>query len=115
LDTSALVAAQRDGFDLDRVDDDEPAVAAVTIAELGVGVEPASGRGRRARQAFLDDLLAVVDYNVHVATVHPLRLVDTRRSGQPRGAHDLIVAATARATGRVVLTLDRVGSPIFVV
>lgn len=44
--------------DLDALiaDDDEPAVAAITIAELGVGVEIATGKRRQARRAFLDDL-----------------------------------------------------------
>ncbi len=31
---------------------------------------------------------------------------EVRRSGRPRGAHDLIVAATARATARTVITAD---------
>jgi predicted nucleic acid-binding protein len=29
--------------------------------------------------------------------------------GTPRGAHDLIIAATARATSRTVVTSDRTG------
>jgi tRNA(fMet)-specific endonuclease VapC len=29
-----------------------------------------------------------------------------KRAGKPRGAHDLIIAATAIATGRSVLTTD---------
>jgi tRNA(fMet)-specific endonuclease VapC len=30
-----------------------------------------------------------------------------RRAGRPRGAHDLIIAATAAAAGRTVVTADR--------
>jgi tRNA(fMet)-specific endonuclease VapC len=46
LDTSVLIGVERDGFDLDELidDADEPAVAAITIAELGVGVEIAAGK-----------------------------------------------------------------------
>ena len=33
-------------------------------------------------------------------------LAHARRSGRPRGAHDLQIAATARATGRVLITTD---------
>lgn len=33
-------------------------------------------------------------------------LARARRSGRPRGAHALIIAATARAGGRVVVTAD---------
>lgn len=35
--------------------------------------------------------------------------------GTPRGAHDLIIAATARATGRIVLTADRSALALYVV
>ena len=93
-------------------DDDEPAIAAITVAELGVGVELASGRRRTNRRAFLDDVLAtlqVIDYGVDVARAHTALLVAVRRAGRPRGAHDLIIAATARATNRTVVTFDRAG------
>jgi predicted nucleic acid-binding protein len=60
---STLIDARRVGVDLDALiaDDDEPAVAAITIAELGVGIEIA------------------------------------------------IIAATARANDRTVVTADRSG------
>jgi tRNA(fMet)-specific endonuclease VapC len=91
-------------------DDDDVAVAAVTVAELRVGVLLAKGRGRTARQSFLDDLLGavpVLDYDLDIALVHADLLVDVRKQGLPRGAHDLVIAATARAAGRVVVTADR--------
>ncbi|MSV79453.1 MAG: PIN domain-containing protein [Actinobacteria bacterium] len=114
LDTNVLIAAGRGAFDLDRMiaDDDEPAIAAITVAELGVGVELASGRRRTNRRAFLDDVLAtlqVIDYGVDVARAHTALLVAVRSAGRPRGAHDLIIAATARATNRTVVTFDRAG------
>lgn len=109
-----LIAAERGAFDLDRLiaDDDEPAIAAITIAELGVGVEFATGRRKSNRRAFLDDLLEtlpVIDYGIDVATAHTALLLAVRRAGRPRGAHDLIIAATARATARTVVTSDRTG------
>lgn len=109
-----MVHAERSSLDLDALiaDDDEPAIAAVTVAELGVGVELASGKRRQARRAFLDDLVAslpVVAYDLVVARAHTELLVAARVSGRPRGAHDLIIAATARATGRTVVTTDRTG------
>ena len=114
LDTSSLIDAERVGADLDALiaDDDEPAVAAITIAELGVGVEIATGKRRQARRAFVDDLVAalpIIDYDLDVARAHTQLLVAVRRSGRPRGAHDLIIAATARATQRTVVTVDRSG------
>lgn len=101
-------------FDLDELIDDldEPAIASITVAELGVGVELATGRRRANRRAFVDELLntvPVIDYDVNVAAAHAALLVAVRRAGQPRGAHDLIIAATARSTGRTVVTADRGG------
>jgi tRNA(fMet)-specific endonuclease VapC len=58
----------------------------------------------------LDDVLSVVpvlDYDLDVAVAHADLLVEVRRQGLPRGAHDLVIAATARAAGRVVITADR--------
>ncbi len=93
-------------------DDDEPAVAAITIAELGVGVRVATGKRRRARSEFLDDIvnsLPVIGYDLVVARVHTELLVAVRKAGRPRGAHDLIIAATALSTGRMVVTSDKQG------
>jgi tRNA(fMet)-specific endonuclease VapC len=114
LDTNVLIEAERTSIDLDALiaDDDEPAVAAITIAELGVGVEMATGRRRRARSEFLDDLidnLPIIQYDLGVARAHTDLLVAVRTLGRPRGAHDLIIAATALATGRTVVTSDRHG------
>jgi len=41
----------------------------------------------------------VVDYTLEVAVQHAALLAHVRRVGRPVGAHDLIIAATARATG----------------
>jgi tRNA(fMet)-specific endonuclease VapC len=85
-------------------------MAAVTIAELREGVELSSGRSRTVRQTFLDDVVSVVpviDYDARVAEAHAHLLVSVRRQGRTRGAHDLIIAATALASNRTVLTADR--------
>jgi tRNA(fMet)-specific endonuclease VapC len=90
-------------------DEDDVAIAAITVAELRVGVELATGRRRAARRAFLGDVVAaipVLDYTLAVAEAHARLLVAVRQQGVPRGAHDLIIAATARAAGRVVVTAD---------
>lgn len=111
LDTTFLVDAERTGDALDVViaDDDDVAIAAITVAELRVGAMLATGRVRRARTAFVDDVLAVVPvvvYDVGVAAVHAELLVEVRRQGKPRGAHDLLIAATAKASRRAVVTAD---------
>jgi len=111
LDTTFLVDADRSGGALDALidDEDEAAVAAVTVAELRVGVLLSTARYRDGRQAFLDDVLAslpVIDYDSAVATAHADLLAYVRRQGSPRGAHDLMIAATAVAHGRTVVTAD---------
>lgn len=90
-------------------DDDDVAIAAITVAELRVGVELARGKARAARKAFVDDVLAVVPvvpYDQAIAEVHARLLAEIRRQGRPRGAHDLLIASTAAATGRMVVTAD---------
>ena len=110
LDTSVLVAAER-GAPLTAVlpDDADVAVAALTLAELAVGVELASARYRTARAAFVADVrrtLPALPYDDRVADAHAALLAAVRRAGRPRGAHDLIVAATAAAWDRTVVTRD---------
>jgi tRNA(fMet)-specific endonuclease VapC len=114
LDTTILIDAERDPAAVDEViaDDDDTAIAAVTVAELQVGASLADGMRRTARLAFIDAVVAVVpviSYDLSVAMAHAGLLVATRKSGQPRGAHDLIIAATAVAAGRVVVTADPIG------
>jgi tRNA(fMet)-specific endonuclease VapC len=48
----------------------------------------------------------VLPYDLDVAEAHAQLLVAVRQQGLPRGAHDLIIAATARASSRLVVTAD---------
>ena len=52
------------------------------------------------------DVIPILDYDQAVASSHAELLVVVRRQGRPRGAHDLIVAATAKATQREVVSAD---------
>lgn len=85
------------------------AVAAITVAELLVGVHLADEAHRSARQQFVDDItevVPIVDYDGAVASSHAELLAVVRRQGRPRGAHTLIIAATARATQREIVSAD---------
>lgn len=85
------------------------AVAAVTVAELVLGVALADDDHRDARQAFIDGVVAaipVLGYDLGVARAHARLLLATRRQGRPRGAHDLLIAATALAASRTIVTAD---------
>ncbi|MFI5757371.1 PIN domain-containing protein [Streptomyces sp. NPDC051569] len=112
LDTGVLIAAERGRVSLSahlRQSNDDVCVSAVTAAELLQGVELADGRTREKRQAFIEGVLALVpveEYTLEVARIHARLLAHVRREGRPRGAHDLIIAATAAATARTVVTLD---------
>lgn len=112
LDTTLLVDAERGGDQLDRLidDEDDVAIAAVTLAELTVGARLASGRRQGRRQAYVDEVLSaipVLPYDESIAAEHADLLVAVRRSGRPRGAHDLIIAATARGHRRTIVSADR--------
>ena len=111
LDTTFLIDAEREAVDLDALigDDDDVAMAAITVAELLVGVELASPNNREAREVYVDEVVAsipVIPYDRDVAVEHAQLLVAVRNTGRPRGAHDLLIAATARASNRVVITAD---------
>lgn len=106
--------AERGGDSLSAaVDDgDDVAVAAITLAELKVGVQLAKGRRREKRERFVAAVLGAVSvevYDLDVAEAHAALLAHVRRTGAPRGAHDLIIAATARARERQVVSSDRAG------
>lgn len=109
-----MVDAERGGDALDEAigDSDDVAVAAITVAELRVGVQLAKGRRRDKRERFVAAVLGAVSiepYDLEVAEAHAVLLSHVRRVGTPRGAHDLIIAATARARERQVVSLDRSG------
>lgn len=111
LDTTFLVDAERDERDLDAVldDEDDVAVAAITVAELLVGVELASQEHRDQRRDFVEDVVRsvpVIPYDLSIAREHAVLLTVVKRAGRSRGAHDLLIAATARATQRCVVTAD---------
>lgn len=114
LDTSVLVAAERSARTLESLaaDEDDVAFAAITVAELYLGIHLGGEDRRRRREEFLGRLLetfVVEPYDVDSAREHAFLLAETRRTGRSRGAHDLIIAATARARSRTVVTLDAAG------
>jgi tRNA(fMet)-specific endonuclease VapC len=111
LDSTVLIAAERTARTLNRLisDEDDVAIAAITAAELLVGVELADARRRSTRTAFVRsvlDTIPIENYDLQVARAHAVLLAHTRRAGTPRGAHDLLIAATAVARERTVVSTD---------
>jgi tRNA(fMet)-specific endonuclease VapC len=114
LDTSSLIEAERrEGDLLESLNDvDDVAISAITVAELRVGIGLTKGRRRANRELFVAsvlDAISIESYDLEVAEAHAQLMVHVRRAGTPRGAHDLIIAATALARDREVVTLDRRG------
>jgi tRNA(fMet)-specific endonuclease VapC len=80
------------------------------VAELQVGVELATGKATRSRLELLDEIVAsipILDYDLAVARAHARLLVIVRQQGRHRGAHDLIIAATALSSSRSLVTADQ--------
>jgi tRNA(fMet)-specific endonuclease VapC len=115
IDTGVLIASERGRTGPMGViaEDDDLVIAAITVAELRTGIELATERHRAARAEFLVkvlETLPVEPYDLATAEAHGRLLAHVHRGGTKRGAHDLIIAATAVATKRTVLTTDRSAS-----
>lgn len=110
LDTNVLIAYERGTIDRAALDADELAMAAVSIAEYRVGIEladtPVRAADRSRVLAVIMSAVDVLDYTEATAAHHASLIAHARRTGRPRGAHDLIIAAHALETGRLVLSRD---------
>jgi tRNA(fMet)-specific endonuclease VapC len=109
IDTGVLIAIERGRLDVDTVLGlDDAAIAAITAMELLVGVERADTAHRQARAVRVEAILSslpVEPYNVGIARAHA-RLAVAMAKGRPRSANDMMIAATAAATSRILLTTD---------
>ena len=110
LDTNILIAYERGTMDRSSLDDDELAIASVSVAEYRVGIEMADTADRAAERAralvAITSAVDVLDYTQATAAHHGRLLAHVCRSGSPRGAHDLIIAAHGAQTGRTILSRD---------
>jgi predicted nucleic acid-binding protein len=108
LDAKLLIAYERGMIDRSVLDADELAIAAVSIAEYRVGIELADTAARAADRAralaAITTAVDVLDYTEATATCHAKLIAHAHRTGTPRGAHDLIIAAHAAQTDRTILT-----------
>jgi len=110
LDTTVVIAYERGTIDRSSLDEDELAIASVSVAEYRVGIELADTAARAADRAralaVITSAVDVLDYTQATAAHHGRLLAHARRTGTPRGAHDLIIAAHAAETGRTILSHD---------
>lgn len=110
LDTNVLIAYERGTLDRAALDEDELAIAAITVAEYRTGIELADTAERAADRsralAAITSAVEVLEYTEATAVHHARLIAHARRSGRARGAHDLIIAAHAAQTERVLLSGD---------
>jgi tRNA(fMet)-specific endonuclease VapC len=110
LDTTVVIGYERGTIDRSALDDDELALASISVAEYRVGIELADSADRAAERAralaVITSAIDVLDYTPVTATHHGRLLAHARRTGRPRGAHDLIIAAHAAETGRTIMSHD---------
>jgi tRNA(fMet)-specific endonuclease VapC len=114
IDTSIFVEAERGKFDLgawlSARSDELFAISAITASELLHGVHRApAGRRREARRAFVDSVLTtypIHPFDAEAAVVHAEKWAAMQAKGQPIGAHDLLIAATALLHDYAVATFN---------
>lgn len=112
VDSSVFIVLERQGQSLDSLEafsQGEPIVlATISISELLVGAHRAESIERKLRrEGFVDAILerfAVLPFDTQIARIHSKIAADLQMQGQTVGAHDLIIAATAIASGYAVLT-----------
>jgi tRNA(fMet)-specific endonuclease VapC len=90
--------------------DEDRAISVITVSELLHGVHRAHGAVRMQRRAFVEHVLAgmeAIPITEPIARVHAEIWSHLVERGEPVGAHDLWIAATALAHGLGVATRNR--------
>lgn len=117
LDTGIVVLLCRGGEAGNRLDEtyglatrrEVPLLSVISVGELLAFARNASWGGRK--EARLRELLAnlvIVDVNREpVLTAYADLSAHIKRAGTPMGQNDVWIAATARATGATLLTIDK--------
>jgi tRNA(fMet)-specific endonuclease VapC len=108
VDTNVFIRFEKSGKSIDWESSQKVYISAVIVSELLMGVHRANTEVRRQRRsAFVEAILSgvgVLDFTLPIARVHAEIAADLATKGQMIGAHDLIIAATARYHDLSVLT-----------
>jgi tRNA(fMet)-specific endonuclease VapC len=110
IDTDLLVDLERGVLNPDvekAIGTEDRAISVITVSELLHGVYRANGAKRTRRRAFVEHLLAgmrAIEITEQIARVHADVWAQLAAHGQPIGAHDLWIAATALAHGMGIAT-----------
>ena len=108
LDTSVLIAVDEEGqLDLPP----SVAISVITLGELRAGVlrasRPDARASRAARLAAVRRAFSALDVNADIADTYGAALAHARETRRAAKASDLLIIATAMATGRGLITGDR--------
>lgn len=107
LDTSAVIGSP-DAVDLRS--DDTAAISVITVGELHAGVllasDPSVRALRQARLAAVRSSFVPLPVDEPIAETYGELLSIARAERRATKATDLLIIATARATGRTLVTLD---------
>lgn len=114
LDTSVLIAAERQQFDLVRLFSAQGEasffIAAITASELLHGVERAQTAAQKQnRSRFVEAVLAqleVIDFDLPAARRHAVLWAALEQTGRMIGPHDLLIGATALEHDHTLVTLN---------
>ncbi len=111
IDTDLLIGIERrDSAVGALLGEEQCAISVITVSELLHGVLRARGNARARRRAFVEHVLAglqAIPITENVARVHADVWTDLADRGEPIGAHDLWIAATAIAHGLGLATGNR--------
>ncbi|HEY7330532.1 MAG TPA: type II toxin-antitoxin system VapC family toxin [Gemmataceae bacterium] len=111
VDTNVLIRFEKDGKAID-LSPWKPAervyISVVTVSELLIGVHRADTEERRQRRsAFVESIISgisVLNFTIDCARMHAQIYAILAKKGQLIGAHDLLIAATARYHDFSILT-----------
>jgi tRNA(fMet)-specific endonuclease VapC len=113
VDTSILIQAERRGLSPRHLGIDpgeDVAMSSLTVSELLFGLHKAQTAARReGRQAFIDmavESIQVLPFDLVAAEIHARIWATLESLGQRIGPHDTIIAATALAHNRAILTAN---------
>jgi predicted nucleic acid-binding protein len=111
VDTNVFIRFEKGGRPIDLSPWDQSGrvyTSVVTITELLMGVHRADSADRRQRRsAFVEAIIvgvSVLDFTIDCARAHAEIYAELAKQGQLIGAHDLLIAATARHHGLPILT-----------
>ena len=112
LDTSVLIAAERQELEIDSFTENREeeifGLSVISVSELLHGVQRANSRIRRLkRSAYVEkiiELFPIFVFEISMARIYAELWADLSRKGVRIGAHDLMIGSTALSLGFCVAT-----------